>query len=365
MFFKKKKNIPIIANGNSDITITNYLADGLLVFNSKNKLTLLNPKAEMLFEVLEEKALGKSILELARFKRLSPLVSLLGGGIKPMTKTELQIKENFIVEITSIPVTHDGERINTLVVVHDVTREKLSDKMKTEFVALAAHQLRTPTSGIKWSLKGVLDGNYGELNKSQKEILTKTYKTNDKIIKLVRDLLDIAQIEEGKYLRKLTLASIESVIRSVLESRKQEIMNKKLKVEFRREEIQNVMIDVEKMNIVFKNIIDNAIRYTNVGGKINIVMEKKEKEIEIRVEDNGIGIPESEQDRVFTKFFRGSNVMRIDTEGTGLGLYIARNIIEAHGGRVWFESKENEGTVVYIIIPIKERFGEFLTGELY
>ena len=315
----------------------------------------------------QSEVLGKSILELARFEKLNPLVSLLGGGIKPMTKTELQIKENLVVEIASIPITHDGERINTLIVVHDVTREKLSDKMKTEFVTLAAHQLRTPTSGIKWSLGSLLEGSYGELNESQKETLTKAYKTNDKVIELVRDLLDVAQIEEGKYLRKLVLANMEDVIRSVLESRKQEIINKKLKVEFQREEIQNIMLDVEKMKIVFENILDNSIRYTGVGGKIVIILEKKEKEkeIEIHIKDNGIGIPEHEQERVFSKFFRGSNVMRVDTEGTGLGLYIVRNIIEAHGGRIWFESKEKQGTTIYINIPIKERFGEFLTGKFY
>ncbi|MBU2545303.1 GHKL domain-containing protein [Patescibacteria group bacterium] len=365
MFFRKKKTK--LANSNSNIAITNYLTDGLLVFNSENKLTLLNPRAEMLFEVLEGRVLGKSILELARFERLSPLVSLLGGEIKPMEKTELQIKENLILEITSTPIARDGERINTLIVTHDITREKLSDKMKTEFVTLAAHQLRTPTSGIKWSLGGVLDGSYGELNESQKEILTKAYKTNDKVIELVRDLLDVAQIEEGKYLRNLVLTSIEDVIKTVLESRKQEIMNKKLNVEFQREDVQKIMLDIEKMEIVFKNILDNAIRYTSIGGKIIITLNRKEKEreVEIHIKDNGIGIPEYEQDRVFTKFFRGSNVMRIDTEGTGLGLYISRNIIEAHGGRVWFESKEKQGTTVHVTIPIKERFGEFLTGKFY
>lgn len=367
MFFKKKRKNPVIANGNSDMIITNYLTDGLLVFDSANKLALLNPSAEMLFEVLEEKVLGKSILELARFERLNLLVSLLGGGIKPMAKTELQIKENFIVEITSIPISYDGERVNTIIVIHDVTREKLSDKMKTEFVTLAAHQLRTPTSGIKWSLGGLLEGSYGELTGPQKEILTKAYKTNDKVIELVRDLLDVAQIEEGKYLRNFVFANVEDIIKSVLESRKQEIINRKLHVEFRREDIQNIMLDVEKMDIVFKNILDNAIRYTNIGGKIVITLNKKEKEkeIEINIKDNGIGIPDYEQDRVFTKFFRGSNVMRIDTEGTGLGLYIARNIIEAHGGRIWFESREKQGTTVHIVMPIKERFGEFLTRKFY
>jgi len=363
MLFKKKKQE--ILNGDGDISITNYLTDGLIVFNKNNKVILFNPQAERFFEVREEKIIGKSILGLSQFERLSPLVSFLGGGIKPVLKQELKIKENFIVEITSVPITQNGERANILVIIHDVTKEKLADKMKSEFVTLAAHQLRTPTSGIKWSLQNLLTGDLGELTKAQRDVIQKTYNTNDKVIELVRDLLNLAQIEEGKYLTKLTLSNFEDVIKSVLESRKEEITRRKLHVEFQKIETPRVMLDVEKMDIALKNIIDNALRYTNPGGKIAISLDGNAKEVQIKIKDTGVGIPKNEQNRVFTKFFRGSNVIRMETEGTGLGLYISKNIIEAHGGRVWFKSEIKKGTTFYIIIPVKEKFGEFLTGEFY
>ncbi len=363
MFFKKEK--PKLINGDQDITISNYLTDALLVFDSQSRVVLANPKAEVMFEVSEKKLLGKNIMELGHYDRLNSIISFLGAAIKPIKKQEIQISDNLIVEVTSVPISEQGERANTLVIIHDITREKLSDKMKSEFVTLAAHQLRTPTSAIKWSLQGLLQGDYGELNEDQKSLLQEAYSTNDKVIELVRDLLDVAQIEEGKYLNRMALKDIEEVIKSLINSRKQEILNKKIHLKFENSEVPKIMLDTEKIKIAISNILDNALRYTQEGGEILIKLNKVEKEIEIKVIDNGIGIPENEQARVFTKFYRGSNAIKRETEGTGLGLYIVKNIIEAHGGRVWFKSKENKGTTFCIILPIKERFGEFLTGDFY
>ena len=365
-FFKNKSTKIENLTERSDIAITNYLTDGLLLFDTSSRIVLVNPQAERFFEVIEDKVIGKTILELSKFERINPLASLLGGEIKLLSKQELIIKDNFIAEITSVPIQYQGSRTHTLVIIHDITREKLSDKMKSEFVTLAAHQLRTPTSGIKWSLETILQGELGELNEKQKELIEKANYTNNKVIELVRDLLDIAQIEEGKYLTNLVLSNIDKLIDSVIESRKQEIINRKIKVEFHKTETSRVMIDVEKMVIVLKNILDNALRYTLPGGKVLIELSQGDKkEIEIKITDNGIGIPAEEQSRVFTRFFRGANVMKMETEGTGLGLYIVKNIVEAHGGRIWFESKEKVGTAFNIVLPVKERYGEFLSKDFY
>lgn len=255
----------------------------------------------------------------------------------------------------------------TLVILRDITREKLVDRMKSEFVTLAAHQLRTPTSAVKWALKTLLEGDLGALNKKQKEIIEEAYVTNDRSIKLVNDLLDVAQIEEGKYLSKITLSNIEDIIQSVVDSYSKSIKEKKLKVELKKskEELSRVMLDVAKMRTAIRNIFDNAVRYTLPGGKISIILKGGEKEIEIQIQDTGLGIPLYQQEKVFTKFFRSVNIMRVDTEGTGLGLYIAKNVIEAHGGRIWFKSEEGKGSTFYFTVPIKKEFGEFLTEEFY
>jgi len=328
---------------------------------------LVNLQAEEFFQIRKEKILGKSILELNRFPNFEPLVSILTGRIKEFFRRELQIEENFILEVTSTLMIINGEKSGTLVILHNVSREKIVEKMKSEFVTLAAHQLRTPTSAIKWSIQILLDGDLGELKKEQRKILEKMYKTNDKVIRLVRDLLNLAQIEEGRFLSKIILSDVEDIIQLIINESRETIEEKKLKFEFKKskDKLPKVMLDVEKMKIAIENIFNNALRYTFSGDKISISLKNNKKEIEVKIQDTGMGIPRDQQTKVFTKFFRGTNIMKVDTEGTGLGLYMAKNIIEAHGGKIWFESGKDKGSSFYFTIPVKESFREFITGKFY
>lgn len=379
MFWKKKNQKKEISEDflsaikgdeeekNKTLAIINYLTAGILVFDKNNQLVLINSQAEKLFGVKREEILGRRLFELNSFPSFRPLVSLLGGEIKKIQNKELEITKKLILGVSSIPMIVQQEKIGTLVILHDITREKLVEMMKSEFVTLAAHQLRTPTSALKWSLRLLLDGDLGTVPKNQREILEKMYYTNEKSINLVKDLLNVARIEEGKFLSKITLSSIEEVIQSVVEVYSDEIKKRKLKFEFEKPlaPLPKVMLDVDKMKIAVENLIDNAVRYTLPGGRITVSLAEKEKEIEVQIQDTGLGIPENQQSKMFTKFFRAENVMKIETEGTGLGLFITKYIIEAHGGRIWFESGEGEGTVFYFTIPIKEEFAEYLTEEFY
>ena len=368
MFWKKKKpskdfleNMKEI-NSEAESAIINYLADGLLVFNKDNRLSLINPQAEKLLKVEKEEVLGKGILELNPFPSFKPLVSLLGGGLRKLSREELKIKDNFILEISSIK----GNKIGTLVILHDVSREKLIENMKSEFVTVAAHQLRTPTSAVKWSLRMLLDGDLGKLAEKQEEVIEKAYLTNDKVIKLITNLLNVASIEEGKFLSKVVLADLGQLLQSVIEEHRELIKKKKLKLEFKKSKgLLKIMLDTEKMKIAFRNILDNAVKYTQQGDKVLVSVKSNVKEIEVEVEDTGVGIPKNEQEKVFTKFFRAENVLRIETEGTGLGLFIAKNIIEAHGGKIWFQSEQGKGSTFSFSLPVKKRFGEFLTPDFY
>lgn len=363
---KEKENL-IREINNNELTITRYLTDGLLAFDNKNRLFLINPKAKKFLKIKERDVLGKSVLKLSRFPEISKIISVLGAGLGEFFRKEIRISENLILEVTSVHMKLEGERVSTLVVLHNVTREKLANKMKSEFVTLAAHQLRTPISAIKWSLQTLLDGDLGELNAKQKEILNQALKTNNKVINLIGDLLNVAEIEEGRYLSKVVLADIEDVILVIIGDYEEEAKKKNIKIELEKlqEQIPKVMMDIEKMKIVLKNIIDNAIRYTTGGGTVSISISAERDFIKVKIKDTGIGIPASQQKNLFKKFFRASNIMKIDTEGTGLGLYIAKNIIEAHEGKIWFESEENQGTTFYFTLPVKKKFGEFLTSDFY
>lgn len=363
----KKQNNHNGSTLEDSIILADYLVDGLLLFDIDNHLSIINSSAENFLDVKREDVLGKSVLELSRFERISPLVSLLGGGLEEHFREELKLDKDLILEITSIQIRYQGEKVSTLIILHDVTREKLAEQAKTEFITLAAHQLRTPISGIKWSLQALFDGDLGELNKKQKEIVDQARKTNNKVINLINALLNVAEIEEGKHIKNLTLKNIEELIKSVVQDYEEEIKRKKIEINLTKDsdDIPKVMVDSEKIKIAIDNIINNAVRYTFGGGSIDIVLSKKEKSIEVKIKDTGVGIPLSQQGKLFSKFFRASNIMKIDTEGTGLGLYMSKNIIEAHDGRIWFESEENKGTTFWFSIPIKEGYSQFLTEEFY
>jgi PAS domain S-box-containing protein len=334
------------------LTIIQNFADGLLVFDKVGKVSLINPQAESFFRIKKEEIVGKSFSELVQFSDFKPIIEAVGGELKRVFRKEVPIRGDLILEVTTVPMMKGEEEVGILMILHDVTREKEIERMKTEFVSISAHQLRTPLSAIKWTLKMFLDGDLGELTKEQREFLEKTYQSNERMINLINDLLNVTRIEEGRFLYKPVLADIVPICQSVIDSYKDEIEKRNLKFKFKKpKELPKVRVDIEKISLAIQNLLENAIRYNKFGGEIEMVLKEKEKEIEFSIKDTGIGIPKDQQNRVFTKFFRGSNAMKMETEGSGLGLFITKNIIEAHGGRIWFESEEGKGTTFYFTLP--------------
>ena len=345
------------------LIITNF-TDGLLVFNEKRELSSINPQAENFFKIKSKEVIEKPVSELANIPNLLPLVDILGREIKGIFRKEMKIREGLNIEVSSIPIIQEEEQIGTLIVLHDITREKMIERMKTEFVSLAAHQLRTPISAIKWTLRMLLDGDLGKITEEQKDFIEKTYLSNERMINLINDLLDVTRIEEGRYLYKPVFTSIEPIVQFVINSSEKEIEGKKIKFEFKKpkRKLPKAKIDVEKIKLVIQNLLENAIRYTKLGGEMIISLKYTKEEIEFSIKDTGVGIPKDQQARVFTKFFRAANVIRMETEGSGLGLFIAKNIIEAHGGRIWFESEEGKGATFFFTLPVKKEFEEFVEG---
>ncbi|MBU0546591.1 MAG: ATP-binding protein [Patescibacteria group bacterium] len=345
----------------TEAIITNF-TDGLLFFDKKGKLSLINLQASSFFKVKSEEVIGKSILELTKIPNLLPLVELLGKEIKGIFRKEIEIRENLVLEVNTIPTMKAEEKIGNLVILHDITRERIIERIKTEFVSLAAHQLRTPLSAIKWTMKMLLEGDLGPITDEQREFINKTYQSNERMIELINDLLDVARIEEGKYLYKPVFTNIEPIVKFVINSFKQEIEDRKIKLEFKKSfgVLPKAKVDIEKIRLVIQNLLENAVKYTKPGGDVTVSLKQIKDKIEFSIKDTGVGISQDQQKRIFTKFFRAANVVRMETDGSGLGLFIAKNIVEAHGGRIWFESEEEKGTTFYFNLPIKEEFGEFL-----
>lgn len=351
------------------VGVISNLSDGLLIFDNKNKLSFINPSAEALLKVEGKNVLNRHITGLSDYGMLGDIAVLLGGGIKELKRYRLSIKGNgnLVFEISSSSLFGQDRKVGSLVIIKDVTQEKLVEKIKTDFIMLSAHQLRTPISAVKWILKMFLEGDLGKIKPEQKEFIEKAYKSNERMVVLVNDLLNVSKIEEGKYLYNPKLSKLEDIVQIVFDFYRDEFDDKKIDFEYKKtdKDFPLTMLDVDRIKLVVQNFVDNALKYTESGGKVTIATSYDKNNVGLMIEDTGAGIPAEQQKRVFSNFFRGSNVMKMETEGSGLGLYVSKNIIEAHGGRVWFESKENKGSKFYFSIPVRQEFSEFLTPKFY
>ncbi len=208
----------------------------------------------------------------------------------------------------------------------------------------------------------LLEGDMGEVNAKQKELLSRTYESNECMITLINDLLNVTTIESGRYLYKPSFAQMEDIIEAQLQLYRGEAEKEGIVLTFVRpqEQCPKALVDPEKMGVVIQNLVDNALHYTLQGGEVTISVTHDTKELRVRVQDTGLGIPKGEQAEIFEKFFRASNIKKVHAEGSGLGLYITRHIVEVHGGKIWFESAESKGTTFIFTLPLKEEMDEFL-----
>ena len=222
---------------------------------------------------------------------------------------------------------------------------------------MASHQLRTPLSGMKWMLELLQRPSTGPLSKKQKDYVEKIVFFNERLIALVNDLLEVSRVEKGETKLFLQPTDLTVIIRSLLKEKEKEIKRKRLQVSFtvEQEPFPVVRTEASKIKQAFNNLINNALAYTPQDGKITIDLRIKEndfKTLECEIIDTGMGIPKEQQGQVFSKFFRGSNVSKVESVGTGLGLYIAKAFIEASGGKIGFKSVQGRGTTFYLTLPI-------------
>ena len=226
------------------------------------------------------------------------------------------------------------------------------DTIKTEFVSIAAHQLRTPLTGVRWSYQTLLDGESGAMNQEQRRLLESGLGATLRMVDLVNDLLSVARIEEGKFgihLLKQPLMPLLTRLAgryAALAAQKGIIFSSVLSAT-----LPDIPFDEEKMEIAFDNVLDNALKYTEPGGAIALKVFYEKESVHVEVSDTGVGISQGQLHRVFTKFFRADNALRLHTSGTGLGLYVVKNIVEKHGGEIDVKSEEGKGSVFVFTLP--------------
>jgi len=237
-----------------------------------------------------------------------------------------------------------------LVTIFDITEQKKLDQAKTEFVSLASHQLRTPVATIKWYVEMLLSGDMGDFSPKQNDYLKTVFKVNEEMIDLVETLLNVSRIEIGSIRIESKSTNVIELTEGILMELSPQIEAKNINIEKQYDDnLKDIESDPKLLRIVIQNLISNAVKYTPEKGTVNIMFKESFGEKTIIVSDSGIGIPENQQNKVFTKMFRADNTHNLaGTQGTGLGLYLVKSIIEAIGGSIGFISKENEGSAFTI-----------------
>lgn len=332
------------------------LTDGLIALDKAGKISLINSRAEALLNIKRDDVILKPLNEIENQAIKKVGLLLEKNKEKHDSSAVIFEQDRQMLEIVFAPVIDaSGGICGQLLIFHDVTREKAIEKMKSEFVSIAAHQLRTPLSAIKWTLRLVLDQDFGSISSQQAEILQKGYQSNERMINLVNDLLNVARIEEGRFIYKFTRISFVSLIKETIDALQSLIKIKNVAVKFNGSKgaTLEIMGDQEKIKLAIQNLIENALNYSPAGSCVTISLKYDKIGLVFGVTDKGMGVPKDQQSRLFTKFFRGNNAVKMETEGTGLGLFIVKNIIEGHGGKVWFKSEEGKGSVFYFSLPVK------------
>lgn len=348
------------------------LSDAVLHYDTQGQMILMNPKAEEFFgvklseisgikidpELWDKKPSFRALVEII-YPKFAPYV-LPRGGESLSSEKGLEIHTSR-PELRLFVVTKElkdpaGKVQGWVKIIRDISHEAFLSRIKSEFVSIAAHQLRTPLAAVKWSLRLLLDGDFGKIEERQFEFLQKSYDINERMIKLVNDLLDAARIEEGRFGYEFKEIDYAGFVSKLLKN--YEVTAKISKVNFIFSESKDLIpplyADPERLSIALSNLIENSLRYTRPGGRVTVKVSREGEYVETNVSDTGVGIPGEEQPRVFSKFFRASNAVKLETEGTGLGLFIARNIARRHGGEITFVSKEGEGSTFTLTLPLKK-----------
>lgn len=226
------------------------------------------------------------------------------------------------------------------------------DKAKSEFMSIASHQLRTPLAGIIGYLDMMYAGDFGELKEEQKPIVHDVLDASQRLTRLVNTFLNVTRIEAGRFTINYATIPFHDLIDSMVKQLKPTADKKKLILNYTKSELPTVEVDIDKMKDVVGNLIDNAIKYTPEGS-ITVTGEAKGSVVHFAVKDTGVGIPAGEDKQLFNKFVRGEGIAQINPNGSGLGLFIAKKVVEGHKGKIWAESKgTGKGTTFHVEIPI-------------
>lgn len=341
--------------------VVHSMTEGVVVVNEKGEVLLMNPAAEKLLNMKKEEKIGKSILSEARKEFL---ISLAKQGAAPDQKEiaiNSQSEETKKILRASNAVIEDGsgQTIGMVSVLSDVTQAKELDELKSKFVANVSHELRNPLYAIQETIKLLSEKALGAINPEQERMLTLAQKEIERLSRLIVDLLDFSKLEAGEVRLKPAVFRVEDLIHHTLATFQLWAKNKKIVLDSKLPpEPIELEADQDRLTQVLTNLMANALKWTPAGGKITVEAKKIEvagspvsEFVQIRIRDTGPGIPKKDRQRIFEKFVQLDPSPQQGFSGTGIGLSIAREIVELHQGKIWVESEEGQGSLFIFQIP--------------
>ncbi len=343
------------------------LDDGLIAYDKNFRVLLFNPAAEKLFMMDAKLVVGHQfqpqdvekvawrLLAQVMFPSLAPtVINRSESGTYPQI-ADLSFTEPVLeLRVSTAPISDGkGGAVGFMKIVRNRTREVSLVKSKSEFLTVASHQLRSPVTDINWALESL--GTDPGMSDTSKTILDQATAASRELLKIIEDLLSVSKIEEGRFGYMFESEDIVSFLNGILVQVAPLARRDGIKIYFDKpkDALPNVLIDPQKLSLAVNNLIVNAVRYNIENGEVVVKIEKRQDQpfIVVSVKDTGIGVSREAIQNLFKKFYRADNAMKTNPEGSGLGLYIAKNIIQAHGGKIWVESEPGRGTVVSFTIP--------------
>lgn len=345
---------------------TANLKDGIIIYDTNFKILNLNRAGEEILEIKAQEILGEKISpEFIKNRKFKILTQVLFPTLAP---TAVQLSEDSWPQIVRLElddpplklhtilnrlINNKGETIGFIKIVRDETREKEIIESKSEFISVAAHQLRTPLTALNWSLENLTkeadeDPNLKEKLKNSRDLV-------ERMLKIVNDFLDVVKIEEGKFGYKFQDVELVNFINQIISHVKPVADEYNIKVIFNAPpKNYPLRTDPNRLGIALTNLIDNAIRYNTKDGSVILNLEEVDggRFIKVEISDTGVGIPQEDIKKLFDKFYRGKNAIQIEPNGSGLGLYITKNIIKRLGGNIDVKSDLGRGTTFWFTLPV-------------
>jgi two-component system sensor histidine kinase VicK len=346
-------------------TVIASITDGICVVGD-GRLIMMNPSAREMFGLTRGHAIGDSFDDLhLKMERTNGqpfpadgLMLLRGLPNAPAVENGALIivgtAGRLPVSYRSAAIFSGDKPVGAVIVFRDISAEFESDRAKSEFVSIASHQLRTPLTAIRWYAEAIADGEYGPLAPEMMEAIQTVCVSSRRMSSLIDTLLNVARLESGRLRIAPEAGDLPALLREIAAENLPAITHRK--INFKTElaaDIPPINFDPDLVKVVLQNLLTNAIKYTLSGGTVTVSITHDGDSVVTAVADTGIGIPEHQHSQIFQKMFRASNVTTTNTEGNGLGLYIAKMVVEQCGGRIWFETKEGAGTTFYFTLPIK------------